>query len=112
MLSCTGAPHQGQLANQATLELIEDNFDHMLCVAAVGARQKAAVEMVRGASIVLTINGCEARCVNRILKDLGRTDIRSVTVNDLDIPKHPGFFCSTEELERVKEAVRRALAGE
>jgi uncharacterized metal-binding protein len=112
LLACSGASNMGQLANQAALEMVEENFGHMLCTAALGARMKSAVERVRSASIVLTINGCESGCVDRVLKDLGRTDVRSVTVTETGIAKRPGFFCPTDEVERVKEAVRRALVGE
>ena len=112
VLSCSGASNMGQLANQAAVEMVQENFGHMLCTAAVGARQKAAVDLVRNSAIVLTINGCTSRCVDRILRDINRTDVRSVTITDLGIAKRPGFFCATEEVERVKEAVRRALVGE
>jgi len=109
LLACSGASNLGQVCDQAAQELAEEGFGEMLCTAAVGARQKWAVEEIRRADHVVAVNGCDSRCVDRILKDIGRDVVASVVATDLAIDKSPGFFAHTYEVEKVKEAVRRAL---
>lgn len=109
LLSCSGASNLGQVCNQAALELAEENFGEMICTVALGARQKWAVEQIRRANHVVALNGCDRRCVCRILRDVGRTVQTCVIATDLAIDKSPGFFPHTYEVEKVKEAARRAL---
>ena len=109
LLACSGASNLGQVANQAALELAEEGFCEILCAAAIGARIKWAVERLRDAPLVVSINGCESQCARKILNDIGRPDVPCVTASDLEIEKSPGFFTHTYEVEKVKEAVRRAI---
>jgi len=109
ILSCSGASNLGQVANQAALELVEEGFGEGICTAAVGARVKWAVERLRDAGKIVAINGCDSECARKILKDIGRDDAVHVTTSELGIDKSPGFFMHTYEVEKVKEAVRRAV---
>jgi uncharacterized metal-binding protein len=109
LLACSGASNLGQVCNQAALELAEEGFAEMICTSAIGARQRWAVEQIRQASHVIALNGCDRRCVCRLLKDVGRDTFASVVATDLAIDKSPGFFTHTYEVEKVKEAARRAL---
>ena len=109
ILACCGASNLGQVCAHAAMELAEERFCEMICTAAIAARQKWAVDRVRAAERVVALNGCDCRCVNRILKDVGRSDFAAVVAVDLAIDKSPGFFAHTYEVEKVKETARRAV---
>jgi uncharacterized metal-binding protein len=109
ILACSGGSNLGQIANQAAVELAEENLGRIMCVPAVASRVNASVQEIRRVSIVITIEGCDCHCIGRILKGLGRTDVRKVVVSAAGIEKRPGFSCPTEDVERVKEAVRRVI---
>jgi uncharacterized metal-binding protein len=109
ILACSGGNNLGQTCNQAAQELAEEGFGEVICACAIGARTPWAVERVRRADAVVALNGCDARCVSRILRDVGRADFSTVVAGDLAIDKSPGFFTHTYEVEKVKEAARRAL---
>jgi uncharacterized metal-binding protein len=91
------------------MELTEEHFGEMFCVTAVGARIKRAVLTLREARDIIAINGCDSRCVTRLLKDLGLKNTCSVSAAALGVEKRPGFFSHVFEVERIKEAAIRAL---
>ena len=111
ILACSGGSNVGQLANQAAVELTQEGFGKMYCLAGIGGHLSGFVQSAKDVPQMVAVDGCPTGCAKAILEQ-AEVPIRSYLVlTDLGIEKNKDFNLKREDLSKVKEAVKEACGG-
>jgi len=87
ILACSGGSNVGQLANQAAVELTQEGFGKMYCLAGIGGHLGAFVQSAKDVPELVAIDGCPTCCSKAIL-DHAEVPIKSYLIlTDLGIEK-------------------------
>ncbi|MCX5888552.1 MAG: putative zinc-binding protein [Deltaproteobacteria bacterium] len=114
ILACSGGSNVGQLSNQAAIELTQEGFGKLSCLAGVGAHLSGFIQSAKDIPGLVVIDGCEVGCAKGVLEQ-AEVPLRGyLVITALGIEKNKDLNLKREEIDRVKEAVRRlqADAGE
>ncbi len=105
ILACAGGSNVGQLSNQAAVELTQEGFGKLFCLAGIGAHLSGFVQSARDIPQLVVIDGCEVACAKGILEQ-AEVPVRGYLVlTELGIEKNKNLQLSKEEVEKVKAAV-------
>ena len=108
ILACSGGSNVGQLSNQAAVDLTQEGFGKMFCLAGVGGHLGGFVQSAKDVPQMMAIDGCDIGCAKAILEH-AEVPIKSYLVlTDLGIEKNKDFDLKREQLEEVKKAVKQA----
>jgi uncharacterized metal-binding protein len=107
ILACSGGSNVGQLSNQAAVELTQEGFGKLFCLAGVGAHLSGFVKSVRDIPHLVVIDGCEVGCAKGVLEQ-AEVPLRSylVITDHLGIAKNKDMNLKREEIDLVKRAVK------
>jgi uncharacterized metal-binding protein len=111
ILACSGGSNVGQLSNQAAVELTQEGFGKMYCLAGIGGQLKGFVQSAKDVPIIAAIDGCSMGCAKAILKNAGIPNYNYIVLTDFGIEKNKNFNLSDDDVSKVKAAVRTACAG-
>jgi uncharacterized metal-binding protein len=106
ILSCSGGSNVGQLSNQAAVELTQEGFGKMFCIAGIGGQLPKFVQSAKEASVVVAIDGCSVGCTKAILKQADVPLKHYVVLTEEGIEKNKNLKLSREDIERVKHSIR------
>jgi len=107
ILVCSGGSNVGQLANRAGVELTQEGFGKLSCLAGVGAHLSGFVRSAQDIPELVVIDGCEVGCARGVLEQ-AEVPLRGyLVITDLDIEKNKDMDLKRAEIDLVKEAVRR-----
>jgi uncharacterized metal-binding protein len=112
ILVCSGGSNVGQLSNRAAVELTQEGFGKMYCLAGIGGQLKGFVQSAKDVPVIAAIDGCAVGCARAILKNAGIQNYNHIVLTDLGIEKNKNFNLSDEDIMRVKEAVAAACNGQ
>jgi uncharacterized metal-binding protein len=112
ILACSGGSNVGQLSNQAAVELAQEGFGKMYCLAGIGGQLKGFVQSARDVPMIAAIDGCSVGCAKAILKNADIQNYNYVVLTDLGIEKNKNLSLNAEDARRVKDAVRTACAAQ
>ena len=70
ILACSGGSNVGQLANQAAVELTQESFGKMFCLAGIGGQLSGFVQSVKDVPVMVAIDGCQVGCAKAILENV------------------------------------------
>jgi uncharacterized metal-binding protein len=106
ILACSGGSNVGQLSNQAAVELTQEGFGKLFCLAGVGAHLSGFIQSARDIPSLVVIDGCEVGCAKGIL-ERAEVPLRSyLVITELGIGKNKDMHLQREEIDRVKQAVK------
>ena len=108
LLSCSGGSNVGQLANQACLELTQEGFGKMFCLAGIGAQLSGFVQSAKDVPRLVILDGCEVGCTKAIFQQAGIPLRGYVVLTNLGIAKNKDFNLKRQEIDQVKAAARQA----
>ena len=111
LLACSGGSNVGQLSNQAVVELTQEGFGKMFCLAGIGAQLSGFVQSAKDVSTVVAIDGCQVGCAKAILEQAEVPVKHYFVLTDEGIEKNKNFKLERVDIDRVKAAVKR-VAGE
>ena len=111
ILACSGGSNVGQLSNQAAVELTQEGFGKMYCLAGIGGQLKGFVQSAKDVPMIAAIDGCSVGCTKAILKNADIANHNYIVLTDLGIEKNKNLSLNAEEVRKVKDAVRTACAG-
>jgi uncharacterized metal-binding protein len=110
ILACSGGSNVGQLSNQAAVELTQEGFGKMFCLAGIGGQLSGFVQSAKDVSLMVAIDGCQVGCAGAILK-LAEVPLKHYLVlTDEGIEKNKDFNLQRAEIDKVKEAVKRVVS--
>ena len=111
LLACSGGSNVGQLSNRAAVELTQEGFGKMYCLAGIGGQLKGFVQSAKDVPVIAAIDGCAVGCTKAILKNADIQNYNYLVLTDLGIEKNKNFSLNTEDVRRVKDAVQSACNG-
>lgn len=111
ILACSGGSNVGQLSNQAAVQLTQEGFGKMFCLAGIGAHLSGFVQSAKDVPAMVAIDGCPVGCAKKILEHAEVPQKAYIAITDLGIEKNKDFNLKREEIEKVKVAVKAACAG-
>ena len=111
LLACSGGSNVGQLSNRAAVELTQEGFGKMYCLAGIGGQLKGFIQSAKDVPMIAAIDGCAVGCARAILKNAGIQNYNYVVLTDLGIEKNKDFNLSDEDITRVKNAIVAACKG-
>jgi uncharacterized metal-binding protein len=110
ILACSGGSNVGQLANQAAVELTQEGFGKMFCLAGIGGKISGFVQSAKDVPTLIVIDGCQVGCARAILEK-AEVPLKSyLVVTDEGIEKNKNFHLDKTDIDRVKDAVRRLFS--
>jgi uncharacterized metal-binding protein len=110
--TCYGASNTGQLAGAVATELARENGDHALvCLPAVAIDQTTGLDKVKGARLLVVVEGCPVMCCTKILEaHTGRQpDIRVEMVQDYGVKKAPVLAYDEGDKDRIKQNIEQRI---
>jgi uncharacterized metal-binding protein len=110
ILACSGGSNVGQLSNQVAIELTQEGFGKLSCLAGVGAHLSGFVQSARDIDELVVIDGCSMGCAKGVLEHAEVPLSGYLVITDLGIDKNKDMNLKRDEIDRVKEAVRRLQA--
>ena len=108
ILTCSGGSNVGQLSNQAAVELTQEGFGKMFCLAGIGGHLGGFVQSTKDVPAMVAIDGCEIGCAKAILKNAEIPTKNYLVLTELGIEKNKDFNLKAEDVQKVKAAVRSA----
>jgi uncharacterized metal-binding protein len=110
ILACSGASNVGQLSNQAAVELTQEGFGKMFCLAGIGGLLSGFVRSARDVPVMVAVDGCQMGCARAILKNARVPLNRYLVITDEGIEKSKQFNLERADIDRVKFAVKRIVS--
>lgn len=106
ILACSGGSNVGQLSNQAAVELTQEGFGKMFCLAGIGGGLSGFVQSARDVPNMVVIDGCSVACAKATFEQADVPLRGYLVITDLGIEKNKDFNLKPEDLARVKQAIR------
>jgi uncharacterized metal-binding protein len=110
ILACSGGSNVGQLANRAAVELTQENFGKMFCLAGIGARLNGFVQSAKDVPEMVVIDGCDVGCSRGILAQAEVPLRNYLVLTDLGIEKNKNFALDAKDIENIKQAVKAKIS--
>jgi uncharacterized metal-binding protein len=107
ILSCSGGSNVGQLANRAAVELTQEGFGKMFCLAGIGGHLGGFVQSAKDVPQLIVIDGCEIGCSKAIIEHAGVPLKNYLMLTGLGIGKNKDFNLKQEDIDRVKAEIKR-----
>jgi uncharacterized metal-binding protein len=111
ILACAGGSNVGQLSNQASVELTQEGFGKMFCLAGIGAHLSGFVQSAKDIPELVVIDGCEVACAKKVLEEAGVPVRGYLVLTELGIEKNKNLQLTKEEIQQVKTAVMSMAGG-
>jgi len=112
ILSCSGGSNVGQLSNQAAVELTQEGFGKMFCLAGIGGKLSGFVQSAKDAPEMVLIDGCPVGCGRAILEQAEIPLAHYLVLTEQGIEKNKNFDLERSDIERVKDAVKGLVKEE
>lgn len=106
ILTCSGASNVGQLSNQAAVELTQEGFGKMFCLAGIGGHLSGFVQSAKDVLQMVAFDGCEVGCAKAVLEHAEIPSKNYLVATDLGIEKNKNFNLKADDIQTVKDAVR------
>ena len=107
MLACAGGSNVGQLSNQVAVELTQEGFGKIFCLAGVGAHLSGFVQSARDIDELVVIDGCEVGCAKAILEHAEIPLKNYLVITEMGIEKNKNLKLNPAEIVRIKEEVKK-----
>jgi len=111
ILACSGGSNVGQLSNQAAVELTQEGFGKMFCLAGIGAQLSGFVQSAKDVPDMIVLDGCDVGCAKGILEQADIPPNNYLVLTDLGIEKNKDFNLNREAIDRVKQAAKATCAS-
>jgi uncharacterized metal-binding protein len=109
LLSCSGGSNVGQLSNRVAVELTQEGFGKMFCLAGIGGHISGLVQSAKDVQQIIVIDGCDIGCSKAILKNADLPFKNYIVLTDLGIGKNKDFNLKQDDVDRVKVAIKDSV---
>jgi uncharacterized metal-binding protein len=110
ILACSGGSNVGQLSNQAAVELTQEGFGKMYCLAGIGGKLSGFVQSAKDVPVMVAIDGCQVGCAKAILENVQAPMKHYLVITDEGIEKNKNFNLQRADIDSVKAAVKRVVS--
>jgi len=102
---CAGQANTGQITNLAAVQLTEEGFGSIACVALLATGAEGLIAGAKHADEVVVLDGCPMLCAKKIAEAQGVPVGQHLVVTDLGIAKGPSRSYTDDAIETVVSAV-------
>jgi len=106
ILACSGGSNVGQLSNRAAVELTQEGFGKMFCLAGIGGNLSGFIQSAKDVPAMVAIDGCAVGCAKAILANAQVPNPNYLVLTDLGIEKNKNFNLDAVDVQKVKDAVK------
>lgn len=110
ILACSGGSNVGQLSNQTAIDLTQEGFGKMFCLAGIGGQLSGFVQSAKDVENLVVIDGCQVGCAKAILENHKIDNKNYTVITDLGIEKNKDFNLKAEDLETVKAKIKSSVS--
>ena len=111
ILACSGGSNVGQLSNRAAVELTQEGFGKMFCLAGIGGNLSGFIQSAKDVPAMVAIDGCAVGCAKAILANAQVPNPNYLVLTDLGIEKNKNFNLDAADVQTVKEAVKNLFSN-
>jgi uncharacterized metal-binding protein len=111
ILACSGGSNVGQLSNRAAVELTQEGFGKMFCLAGIGGNLSGFIQSAKDVPSMVAIDGCAVGCAKAILTNAQVPNPNYLVLTDLGIEKNKNFNLDPVDVQTVKEAVKNLFGN-
>ena len=101
---CAGQANVGQLTNLAAVQLTEEGYGSIACIALLATGSASLVENARNADEVVILDGCPMLCGKKIAEEKGVHETQHLVVTELGIAKGPSRSYTSGDIETIVSA--------
>lgn len=101
---CAGQANVGQLTNRAALQLTEEGYGSIACVALLGIGAENLIANALNADEVVVLDGCPMQCAKKIAGAQGIAAGQHLVLTEMGIVKGPSKDYTDEDIEKVVAA--------
>lgn len=108
--ACSGSSDVGEITDRAARKLSAEGAGRMTCIAGIGGRAGALLDIANAAQYIVALDGCPQDCAKKTLELAGYKDFGHIGLYDLGLPK--GKSPATEiNIAKVVAKGKELLAG-
>ncbi|MDD1711698.1 MAG: putative zinc-binding protein [Methanoregulaceae archaeon] len=104
---CAGQANTGQLTNLAAIQLTEEGYGSIACVALLATGAEGLIDSAQNADEVLILDGCPMQCGKKIADARGVPSAQYLVVTELGITKGPSKSYTEDDVETIVSACWR-----
>jgi uncharacterized metal-binding protein len=101
---CAGQANTGQLTNLAAIQLTEEGYGNIACVALLAIGAEGLVTNAKNADEVIILDGCPMLCAKKIAAEQGIIPGQHIIVTELGIAKAGSRDYTDANIETVVSA--------
>lgn len=101
---CAGQANVGQLTNLAALQLTEEGYGNIACLALLGIGSENLIENAMNADEVVILDGCLMNCAKKIAGAQGIAAGQYLVMTELGITKGPSKSYTDDDIEKIVAA--------
>ena len=101
---CAGQANVGQLTNLAALQLTEEGYGSIACVALLGIGAENLVANALNSDEVVILDGCPMLCAKKIAGAQGIVAGQHLVMTELGITKGPSKSYTNADIEKIVAA--------
>jgi len=104
IIPCSGQANTGQITNLAAIQLTEEGFGSIACVALLATGAEGLLSGAKNADTVVILDGCPMLCATKIAEAQGVPVGQHLIVTGLGIAKGPSKSYTEDDIETVVSA--------
>ncbi len=104
---CAGQANTGQISNLAAIQLTEEGYGRIACVALLATGAETLIVNAKNAVEVVILDGCPMACAKKIADARGVMSGQHLIVTELGITKGPSKSYSEGDIETIVSACWR-----
>jgi uncharacterized metal-binding protein len=101
---CAGQANVGQLTNLAAVQLTEEGYGSIACVALLATGAESLLANAMNADEVVILDGCPMLCAKKIAGGQGVAAGQHLVITELGITKGPSKSYTEDDIEKVVAA--------
>lgn len=101
---CAGQANTGQLTNLAAIQLTEEGYGSIACVALLAIGSENLVANAMNADEIVILDGCPMLCAKKIAGAQGVAAGQHIVVTELGIAKGTSKSYTNEDVEKIVSA--------
>ena len=108
---CAGAANVGQMTNRIAVELSDEGYGQLFCLAGIAAHRGGFVRSVKDAEDMLVLDGCPIACARKIIEHVEAAVKNHFILTEFGVEKEMRSDLDRATLDRLKIETKAALAS-
>ena len=106
---CAGAANVGQMTNRIAVELSDEGYGRLFCLAGIAAHRGGFVRSVKDAEDMLVLDGCPIACARKIIEHVEAAVKNHFVMTEWGVEKKMTHTLDRDMTDRIKEEIKTSL---